>query len=384
MLYDCASETRSLYLHWPFCPYKCHFCPFVALASHDQYMERYHRALCKEIERFSALYQGSRQLHTIFMGGGTPSTYPLNLLLDTFGTLRRIFIFDRTTEVSIEVNPGTANKEKLEQWHLMGINRLSIGVQSLNDSVLKNLNRHQTGESVVRLMQEASPLFENISIDLILGLPEISSEEWQTLIKTVVTWPIKHISIYFLTVHEDTPLYFKVQTNRVSLPSDENMVALYYWTIATLSEHGFAQYELSNFAKPGYESRHNTVYWERKPYKAFGLGACSFDGTQRFQNEKNLLRYLEKIEKGEEVIVFSETLTSAQKHLEKLMLGLRRRTGVLLETIVEDLSLSQKDQFRKTVVALQERNLLQEHNGRLTLTTAGLVVENEVIAQLTR
>lgn len=347
-------------------------------------MGRYHKALCKEIEQFGQQYQASRVLDTIFMGGGTPSTYPPSLLLDMFDTLRRIFVVQDTTEISIEVNPGTVTKEKLQVWKQAGINRLSIGVQSLNDAVLKNLNRHQTAESVFQLLDEAAVLFDNISVDLILGLPAITSDEWKALVKKVVSWPIKHVSVYFLTVHEDTPLYFKVNTQRISLPSDEIMVALYYWTIDMFTQHGFEQYELSNFAKKGYESRHNSVYWDRKPYKAFGLGACSFDGNERFQNEKNLMRYIEKIEKGDDTTIFAETLTPAQKNLEKLMLGLRRRAGVAIQAIVEDLSEIQQKSFKKTVQILQQKNLLQEQEGQLRLTPTGLVVENEVIAQLTR
>lgn len=381
-MYNSLADTRSLYIHWPFCPYKCNFCPFVALASQDQYMQQYHDALIKEIQAFDAVYQGTRQLDTIFLGGGTPSTYPEDLLLDTFGTLRKMFAFQSATEVSIEVNPGTVTKRRLEVWKDVGINRLSIGVQSLNDAVLKRLNRHQTAEDVYRLIDEASLYFENLSIDLILGLPEISQDEWKALIKKVMTWPIKHISIYFLTVHEETPLYYKVQTNRISLPSDEYMVNLYYWTIDTLAQHGFEQYELSNFAKPGYQSRHNTVYWERKPYKAFGLGACSFDGGQRFSNEKSLMKYIDAITNGEPVEAFSETVSSSQVYLEKLMLGLRRKVGVCVEQLTSDFTPLQKGQFFKKVVELKEQQLINEENGYLTLTPKGLVVENEVITHL--
>jgi oxygen-independent coproporphyrinogen-3 oxidase len=347
-------------------------------------MERYHKALCAEITRFGTQYQGSRHMQTIFMGGGTPSTYPPHLLLDMFDTLREMFMFDASSEISIEVNPGTVNKEKLAVWKQVGINRLSIGVQSLNDAVLKNLNRHQTAASVFDLLDQAAPLFDNISIDLILGLPDISPTEWQSLIEKVVTFPIKHVSVYFLTIHEDTPLYFKVNTNRISLPSDDMMVSLYHWTVDILAKHGFMQYELSNFAKEGYESRHNSVYWDRKPYKAFGLGACSFDGMMRFQNEKNLLRYLEHIEGGHDVTIFTEQLTPAQKHIEKLMLGLRRRAGVGMEAILEDLTKEQQDQFKKKVKVLQHKKLVKKQDGRLMLTPTGLVVENEVITQLTR
>jgi oxygen-independent coproporphyrinogen-3 oxidase len=162
------------------------------------------------------------------------------------------------------------------------------------------------------------------------------------------------------------------------------MVSLYHWTVDILAKHGFMQYELSNFAKEGYESRHNSVYWDRKPYKAFGLGACSFDGMMRFQNEKNLLRYLEHIEGGHDVTIFTEQLTPAQKHIEKLMLGLRRRAGVGMEAILEDLTKEQQDQFKKKVKVLQHKKLVKKQDGRLMLTPTGLVVENEVITQLTR
>ncbi len=185
-------------------------------------------------------------------------------------------------------------------------------------------------------------------------------------------------------MHEDTPLYFKVHTNRVTLPGDDEMVALYHWTVDTLSDHGFDRYELSNFAKPGYESRHNTVYWERKPYKAFGLGACSFDGERRFQNDKNLMNYLEGIEKGGEVVSFSEELSAAQIQLEKLMLGLRRKVGVSCADLFDHFSQKQKDHFEKTVHRFKEKKLLVEQDGKLLLTTDGMVVENEIIAQLSQ
>jgi oxygen-independent coproporphyrinogen-3 oxidase len=162
------------------------------------------------------------------------------------------------------------------------------------------------------------------------------------------------------------------------------MVELYYWTIATLEDYNFEQYELSNFAKLGYESRHNSVYWDRKPYKAFGLGACSFDGMQRFQNEKNLMRYIEQQEQGNDSTVFSETLTEEQKNLERLMLGLRRRAGVAVEAIIHHIAPAKRDQFKTMVTMLQQKNLLAQKEGYLRLTSQGLVVENEVIAQLMR
>ena len=384
MQYNPEVDTRSLYIHWPFCPYKCHFCPFVALASHDQFMERYHKALIAEIEQFAASYTGTREIDTIFFGGGTPSTYPDDLLVEMFATLKKFFSFSQNIEVSIEVNPGTVRSEQLTLWKQLGINRLSIGVQSLKDGVLQDLNRLQSAAQVESLLAQAPEHCSNISIDLILGLPGVSEDEWKELIHKAVTWPIKHLSVYFLTVHEDTPLYFKVTTNRITLPTDDTMVRLYEWTVHTLAQYGFERYELSNFARPGYESRHNSVYWQRKPYKAFGLGACSFDGEQRFQNEKNLMKYMEGIESRQDIISFSETLTPDQIHLERLMLGLRRRVGVSWSDLSEHVPVKKHEQCKHIIARLKEQQLLQEDNGRFFLTTAGMVVENEIIAQLSR
>jgi oxygen-independent coproporphyrinogen III oxidase len=369
-------------MHWPFCPYRCHFCPFVALAGHDQYMERYHYALKKEIILFARLQQQRSVIDTLFIGGGTPSTYPPVLLLDMFDTLYNEFDFSDKSEITLEVNPGTVSQEKLAMWKKVGINRLSIGVQSLNNAVLKGLNRHQKADDVLRLLAEAESLFNSISVDLIIGLPGISEEEWKELIYQVVTWPIKHVSVYFLTVHEDTQLYFGVKQQKIVLPSDDTIVDLYHWTIKHLATHGFEQYEISNFARKGHESRHNSVYWLRKPYKGVGLGACSFDGGVRFQNEKNLMSYLEGIEDKNTVQTVSEQLSEKQIWLEELMLGLRQIKGVLVDAILEPLDEKQQMELLKTVDSLCDAQLMRRVNNRLVLNAAGLAVANEIIVRL--
>ena len=376
------ASTKSLYIHWPFCPYKCHFCPFVAIASHDAFMERYNKALQQEIALFAGEISSKIPLDTIFLGGGTPSTWPDNLLLDTFGTLRKTFDFFEQCEITIEVNPGTVRIEQLELWKSIGINRLSIGVQSLKDSVLNNLNRKQSKEDVFWVLNAAQKTFDTISVDLILGLPGVNDDEWKDLLNTVVQWPIVHVSIYFLTVHEQTPLYFRVQKKDIELITDECLVDLYYWSIEFLAQHGFAQYEISNFSKLGCQSKHNTVYWERKPYKGFGLGACSFDGASRFSNQKNLMKYMHDIEQKKDVIVFSETLTESQIYLERIMLGLRRVEGIALDEITKSLSEKQREEIEKTVTMLQENKFLNKIQNRIVLTPAGLAVQNDIAARL--
>lgn len=383
MNYSSTAVTESLYIHWPFCPYKCHFCPFVAIAGHDSFMQAYHTALKKELIAFGTSVKHTK-IKTIFLGGGTPSTYPQELLLDTFGTLRDMFIFSNDVEITIEVNPGTVNQQMLHAWKQVGINRLSIGVQSLKDSALKSLNRHQTAQQVAEVMKMAEPLFDVISIDLILGLPDVSAQEWKDTVSQAVRWPIKHISVYFLTIHENTPLYFKVQKKQVGIPVDEEIIPLYHWTRDFLAEHGFEQYELSNFAKPGYECVHNMVYWERKPYKGFGLGACSFDETYRFQNEKNLMKYIAALERNDSVVVEAEHISDEQMRLEKLMLGLRAQIGVDYVQFTQQYSQQEKDAFDKKVNEFSSQGLIAHSDGKLRLTAHGLLLENEIVVQLAR
>jgi oxygen-independent coproporphyrinogen III oxidase len=248
--------------------------------------------------------------------------------------------------------------------------------------VLQSLNRHQTTTQVLGLLDKAAPFFDNLSIDLILGLPGISGDEWKTLLDTVMQWPIKHISVYFLTVHENTPLYFKVQANQITIPADEEIVALYLYTCDMLAQHGFEQYELSNFAKPGYASRHNTAYWNRNPYKGFGIGACSFDGATRFQNEKNIMKYMTLCEEHSSPVVFFEQLTHMQAWLEKLMLGLRRPVGVEVALLQHD---SIPDGALRRMEVLQRligEGYIEYQGSRVRLTRQGLAVENEILVRL--
>lgn len=351
------------------------------MASHEQFMVDYHKALCQEIES-SIDSIDSKPLKTIYLGGGTPSTYPADLLLDTFGILRKYFTFDERTEITIEVNPGTATPELLKVWHQVGINRLSIGVQSLKDQVLKSLNRHQTVQQVTTLLQEASNYFENLSVDFILGLPGVSDEEWKEMIEQAMTWPIKHISIYFLMVHENTPLYFKVQTKKMNLPPDDGTVDLYNWTVDFIAQHGFERYELSNFAKTGFRSRHNQAYWDRESYRGFGLGACSFNGSVRFQNNKNLGKYIDQLASGVSPIESSELLTVQQIAMEKIMLGLRCQQGMGVVDYAKDLDHSQKTKFFAALEELQRADLVEHTQGIIRLTPKGFALENEVAVRL--
>jgi len=376
------NNLEHLYIHWPFCPYKCNYCDFVAIASHENFMQQYHESLCQEVKNFKDLLDVQGPLKTIYIGGGTPSTYPLDLLVDLFDTLKTIVSFDEKTEITFEVNPGTVLNGALALWKQLGINRLSIGVQSLKDTVLQGLNRHQTKIDVINLLQEAAPIFENISVDFIVGLPGVSCDEWKAMIMQAMSWPIQHISIYFLMVHEKTPLYFKVKQKSVVLPPDDEIIDLYYWTVDILEQHGFYRYELSNFAKKGFESKHNQAYWDRKSYKGFGLGACSFNGQYRFQNNKNLRNYFQAVQEGQGLIHEVEEISCAQMSTEKIMLGLRQAKGIDIDDVLQDFSCKQQQHFKEKVNWLEEKGFVRQEGGRLYLTPQGFIVENEVVVNL--
>ncbi len=374
-------NLKSIYIHWPFCPYRCSFCPFIALSEHNDFMKRYHNALSSEIENFSALVSSKLPIQTIFLGGGTPSTWPDDLLLDMFVKLKDVFSFSENAEVTIEVNPGTVRREQLEMWRKIGINRLSIGIQTLNDEVLRRLNRHQTKEEVYCLLDCALKVFKNISVDLMIGLPGVSSKEWRSLLEEVITWPITHISIYSLMVHEETKLFYERKQGLISLPHDDEVASMYEIAVNLLSGHGFEHYEVSNFAHPGYESKHNNAYWNYDVYRGFGLGACSFDGAVRRQNSKRLMDYIEKVERNEATVVFEEQLTEEQVQLEKIMLGLRTKKGVDYLQLFKGLSCQEVARTKKYIKWLKQHNFIIENDEMFRLTTKGLVVEHEIIAR---
>lgn len=399
--YSLKQPTKSLYIHWPFCANKCHYCDFIAFEQHESFYELYHKALCNEITSFAhkqtnpeVIYTCSNAaqaenplsanvIETIFCGGGTPSLYPSQLLQSLFALLHDNFSISPQAEITLEANPADVTEENLSLWKSVGINRLSLGIQILNNDVLFKLNRRQRVADAQRAIKNAPHFFSNISVDLILGLPGVSESCWFDTLAEVTSWPISHLSLYFLTIHEKTPLYFRLESGELSTWPEEKFVENYEKSIAFLDKNGFSQYEISNFSRPGFESRHNKGYWDRLPYRGFGIAAASFDGFNRFINDKNLGKYLQKATStGENTFSSAETLTTEQAILETLMLGLRQRKGVSLHDVVYFLQDDQQKQFYQNVARLKEQALIEEHEGVIRLTIKGMVLENEVVLRL--
>jgi oxygen-independent coproporphyrinogen-3 oxidase len=343
-------------------------------------MPRYHAALMRELEQYAPTVSG--EIGTIFIGGGTPSTWPDELLLDMGGTLERLFKKSPTCEMSIEVNPGTVRPEQLPLWRSIGINRMSMGVQSTNDTVLQNLNRHQSNQQVRELLESASRYYDNISVDLILGLPGVTEAQWKQLITSLGNWPISHVSVYFLTVHEGTALAYRLQSNELLLPSDDTMVDLYLWTIEALERQGLFQYEISNFARDGKRSQHNSNYWNRTPFRGLGVGAWSFDGKFRFSNVRTIEEYLRRMEQGQDPVEIKEELTDEQSWTETVMLALRQRAGIAKKNLFQWVSGERETQLQELLEQLCATGRMVVHEEQYQLTSAGLAMANEIIVRL--
>jgi oxygen-independent coproporphyrinogen-3 oxidase len=383
--YSFKQPTKSLYIHWPFCTSKCHFCDFISFEQHENFYNLYHKALCNEITTFAhdRPQNASHVIETIFLGGGTPSLYPKHLLQSLFTLLHNYFTIVPQAEITLEANPADVTEENLAHWKSLGINRLSLGVQILNNDILFKLNRRQRIADTQRAIKYAPHFFSNISIDLILGLPDISETCWFETLAEVISWPITHVSLYFLTVHKKTPLFFKLDHRELFTWPEERFITNYEKSVVFLIENGFLQYEISNFSRPGFESAHNKIYWNRLPYRGFGIAASSFDGFSRFSNEKNLGKYLSAtISNKNRAFMLSETLTNDQIAMEILMLGLRQRKGVNLRDVLYFLKDEQQQQFYQNVAMLKEQAFLEEHEGVIQLTIKGMVLENEVILRL--
>lgn len=381
-----ASGPQMLYIHWPFCKHKCHYCDFVAFEGHQGFERSYHEALCNEIRRFAAQSDCTQPIRTIFIGGGTPSLYPLAMLEELFVLLRSVFDLSQCVEISLEVNPGGQTSEHFQTWRRVGINRLSVGVQVLDTAVLRRLNRHQTTEEVTEFFALAANYFTNLSADMIIGLPGVDAPRWHTSINTMLSWPITHASLYFLTIHEQTPLYYGVRRGSLVLPKDEEVLAQYSWTVEAFARASLQQYEISNFALPGYESLHNQGYWNRLTYRGFGLGAASYDGKYRFSNLKNLGKYSAAFSTVDSCVelphAFLEQLSPYQKAVEALMLGLRQTRGLLLSPLRDMISPVQYDRLRAVAAELATQGYVEYVADQLRLTRNGILMENSVVVRL--
>ena len=371
-----GKPALGLYIHIPFCKAKCAYCDFYSLAHSEEKMDTYMAALLRPLEEVAPRAAGMR-VDTVYFGGGTPSYLGAARLCRILQTVLRRYDVARDAEITLEANPDSAGDWKeLRKLRRAGFNRLSLGVQSTDDALLRRIGRVHTYEQVQQAVMAARKAkFTNLSLDLIYGLPGQTMEDWQRTLADAVALGPEHLSCYGLKLEEGTPLWQQRQT--LTLPDDDAQADMYLYTVAALGEMGYEQYEISNFAKSGKESRHNLKYWRMEEYAGFGPGAHSDFGGVRYGYVRDLDSYIA----GRLVLSESETDSTLARDYEYVMLSLRTAAGIDRQTFEK--RYRQRFQPMETLFEQYEKaGLASRTEGGWRLTPRGFLVSNSIIAAL--
>lgn len=370
------NSPMEIYIHIPFCIRKCDYCDFLSGPSGPEEQADYVQALLREIQ---AVEEGEgRSVSSIFIGGGTPSVLDERLLGDILREIRNRFKMEEDAEITIEVNPGTANIGKLQAYREMGINRLSIGLQSPEDRELKILGRiHNYGQFLETYQEARTVGFDNINIDLMSAIPDQTYEGWVKNLRTVAELEPEHISAYSLIVEEGTPF----AARKLNLPDEDTEYNMYEATAQILKEYGFEQYEISNYARKGRECRHNVGYWTRQDYLGFGLGASSLYGKERFANTADMKKYLESSKNPEKIREKEPSLTREDEMAEFMFLGLRMTKGISKADFQRCFGCTIESVYGEVLEKYESMELLLEKDGRIFLSREGIHVSNSIMAE---
>lgn len=370
------NSPMEIYIHIPFCIRKCDYCDFLSGPSGSEEQADYVQALLREIQ---AVEEGEgRSVSSIFIGGGTPSVLDERLLGDILREIRNRFKMEEDAEITIEVNPGTANIGKLQAYREMGINRLSIGLQSPEDRELKILGRiHNYGQFLETYQEARTVGFDNINIDLMSAIPDQTYEGWVKNLRTVAELEPEHISAYSLIVEEGTPF----AARKLNLPDEDTEYNMYEATAQILKEYGFEQYEISNYARKGRECRHNVGYWTRQDYLGFGLGASSLYGKERFANTADMKKYLESSKNPEKIREKEPSLTREDEMAEFMFLGLRMTKGISKADFQRCFGCTIESVYGEVLEKYESMELLLEKDGRIFLSREGIHVSNSIMAE---
>lgn len=367
----------ELYLHIPFCVRKCHYCDFLSFPTDGAATDAYLQALLRDVREASALY-GNEPVRSVYFGGGTPSLLPADALPGLLAAVRSGFSLREDCEITVECNPGTLSEEKLSAYRLAGINRLSIGVQSAQDAELRRLGRIHTWRDALDAFDMARRAgFRNLSADVMAALPGQTLSDYEETLKRVIALSPEHISAYDLIVEEGTRFAQWYEEQPEAFPDEETSCRMYRRTVELLAEAGYRQYEISNYAKPGYESRHNYGYWSNEPYLGLGLGASSYVPPRRFRNTSDPEQYLRASRIEEEVV-----LTEQEQREEFFFLGLRRTAGICREEFAARFPGANFSPYERTLLRFAERGLVTCRDGRFALTVDGMLVSNAIFAEL--
>lgn len=369
----------GLYIHIPFCIEKCAYCDFLSFASDEETKQRYVDSLCYEIQAYSAMQKAT--FKTIYIGGGTPTTLTSKQLTQIFDCVYTYFSIEANAEVTIEINPKTLDHDKILFLAKSPINRVSIGLQSTFEHHLKQLSRKHTYEEFLSTYNSViSAGIENINIDVMFGLPNQTMDEWIQTLETVVELNPKHISAYGLIIEEHTPFYRLYENGKLHLPDEKLERRMYHYTESYLREHEIYQYEISNYSKPGFESKHNTSYWTDVNYIGVGLGAASYIYGNRYKNTDDLNLYLENSSHLLNIRSLTSEGTSRQRLEESIFLGLRLTQGISMDMMNRVYNNPFDTIYKLPFEKYIDLGCLEVVAGMLRLTPKGIDVSNQVFS----
>lgn len=369
-------KELGIYVHIPFCKQKCSYCDFISYCDKNDLIEKYIKALKQEIKDSSV---NEYEISTIYIGGGTPSYIESKYISEILKTIKQKYNISRNVEITIEVNPGTATKEKLRDYVEAGINRISIGLQSCNNNLLKMIGRIHTYEeflSTYKLAREVG--FKNINVDLMIGLPNQTLDDVKKSLEEISKLNPEHISVYSLIVEEGTPIEKKIADGQLKLPNEE-LEREEYWEVKKFLESlGYKHYEISNFAKTGYESKHNLNCWEQKEYLGFGAAAHSYMKKTRYSNTENIEKYINQEMQSKQLHIVHEVQKEEEQKKEYMLLGLRKIDGVQISSFKNKFGCNPIMEFKNELNKLTQEGLIEIDLDQIKLTEKGIDLANIV------
>ena len=380
--FNFTMNSLGLYIHIPYCLHKCGYCDFNSHKINTDEMDSYVTALLRELKHYAQGRMAEKEVVTIFLGGGTPTTLPIHLLEEILNKLRCHFDVSADCEITFEANPATVSLEPLQRMRNAGYNRISIGVQSFHEPELKLLDRIHSEEEIhmtVKRAREAG--YDNLSLDLMFALPGQTMESWEDNLAQALAKNPEHLSTYNLTIEPETAFHTLQAKGKLTLPPDDFQLEFYKKSIQTLTDAGYQHYEISNFCKPGKECRHNLIYWNNGETLGLGAGASSFINGSRFKNCNLPSRYIQEIEAAGTAVEFSEKLEPRQAMGETLMLGLRMLQGMDIQPFEERFQTSFDKIYGNVVSPLLEKNLITLDKNRIALSPKGLFLADSVILE---
>lgn len=375
----------SLYIHIPFCVKKCAYCDFISHRVGDfeanKGVERYMEALKKELGHYEAVLSQST-IMTIYIGGGTPSAIDGVFIHELIDTIRKIADVDKTAEITIEINPGTLTPEKLNHYLSAGINRVSMGLQTTNDSLLTSLGRiHSTNDFITTFNAVKAAGINNVSLDLMFGLPNQTLQDIENALSLIRTLKPTHVSAYSLKIEEGTPLYESYEAGKITLPDEDLERDMYHAIEKGLQSLGIKEYELSNFSLPGYESKHNLVYWKNEPYLGIGVSSHSKLSNTRFSNTSLIYQYIDSLEAGNLPIDETDPIDKNEDLFESIILGLRLNRGISMSEFSDKYEIDFLSKYKEVLENLLDQNLILIKEDIVILTEKGRDLANQVFLQ---